>query len=379
MSEFTFEQVGKSFPGPDGRRVEALREFSLTGRMGEFLVLLGASGSGKTTALRVLAGLETVDHGHLTLEGKPAEKIPARDRDAAMVFQHPALYPHLTVEANLRLGLEIRRVRADEIRRRVGEAVELLGLGDLARRKPSTLSGGQMQRVALARAVVRRPRLLLLDEPLANLDGPARSELKERIRELQTLMGITTVLVTHDQAEAFSLGQRVAVVEAGRVLQADVPMTLYLRPETLALAQFLARPRLNLLPGTISADAGGLWFDVKNADGGPGPRLKLPKISAQDLAPWRDKPLLLAFRPEQAGFLSERQTAVQGAIELEARVARIELLGGWVDSHLDLAGHRLVVRTTCGRTPEGSTARIAAAFDTALFFDPASATRVAPI
>ena len=375
MFKFAFEHLSKSFRGPAGSRVEALRDFTLSSRGNELLVLLGASGSGKTTALRVLAGLEAPDSGELLLNGKPDSMVPARDRNCAMVFQHPALYPHLSVEGNLRLGLEIRRVPREQTRRRIGEAMELLGITELASRPPATLSGGQMQRVALARAVARQPGMLLLDEPLANLDGPSRAGLKETIRQVQAATGITMVLVTHDQAEAFSLAHRIAVMEAGSVLQVAPAGELYFKPESLAVAGFLSRPRLNVLPGVLLAELREAWFVVKCASGAMEPRLRLPDLRPAILAEYAGKPVLLAFRPEHIECFQAPHKPLTGSIGVQAKVERVESLGGWLDLHFNLAGHQLIARTVQRGATDGAPWEIALDLSAALLFDPATGRR----
>ena len=376
MSAFEFERVCKTYTGPAGKRVEALRDLSLCCQAKEFLALLGSSGSGKTTLLRLVAGLEKPDSGRITIEDRPAADMAPENRDVAMVFQHPALYPHLTVEANVRLGLQIRHFPKVEIQRRVGEAIELLDIGKLADRKPATLSAGQMQRVSLARAMARRPRLLLLDEPLANLDGPARSELKAKIRELHRATGTTTVLVTHDQSEAFSLGHRIAMIDAGRVLQVAPPVDLFLKPETLAVARFLARPQLNLFLGTVASTGRESRFEVKPAPGFSSLNFNLPQSVCEALSPHAGKPLHLALRPENIQCCLEGQGSPPGLIDIEAPLERVEALGGWLDLHFQMAGHEMVVRTLHRHAPVGARFRLAPDMERAIFFDAATGGRV---
>ncbi len=376
MSGFVFKEIDKTYRGEGGKAVHALREFTLEGVAGGFLALLGSSGSGKTTALRILAGLETPDRGGLTIGAAQARDIPLRDRDVAMVFQQPALYPHLTVEANIRLGLEIRRVSADEIRRRVEAAVELMDAGPLRDRLPATLSGGEMQRVALARAVARRPALLLMDEPLASLDGPSRGDLKERIREMQASTGITTVLVTHDQGEAFSLGERVAILREGRVLQAGRPMELYLNPESLAAARFISKPRLNTLPGSLARKENEYWFEIQGRAGENGFRVPLESSWTGRLERWQGRRALLAIRPESIEWLAAGVEARPGSVGLEALVERVEPLGGWMDLHLNLAGHSVVTRGKLGPTAPETRVRLAVDPKSLLLFDAETEKRI---
>jgi ABC-type sugar transport system ATPase subunit len=375
MSSFAFEGVAKSFPAPRGGKIEALRDFSLECGEGEFLVLLGPSGSGKTTVLRLVAGIEPPDSGRMTLNGQPAERLPARDRDVAMVFQHPALYPHLTVAENIRLGLKIRRLGGPEIADRTRWAADLLEIGPLLDRSPAGLSGGQMQRVALARAVARRPGLLLLDEPLANLDGPARGSLKDRVRELQAATKITTVLVTHDQAEAFSLASKIAVLGAGRVLQAGNPADLYRRPVTLEMAQFLARPRLNVFDGHLCEPGEERWFETDGIAGRPGVRIRLPDGATRLAEVPGGQRTLLGLRPEGMILRPVKTDDVPGR-GTPAFLRRVETLGGWTDLHLDLGGISLVARCLHGEFVVGESFEVGVDSGAAMFFDPASGRRL---
>ena len=243
MAQIELHQVSKAFaPG-----APALDRVDLVIAEGERMVVLGPSGSGKTTLLRLIAGLETPDAGIIRIGGRDMAGVPPHRRDVSMVFQNPALYPHLSVFENLAFGLRARGVARDERRRRVHAVAEMLGVGRLLERRPAGLSGGERQRVALGRAVVREPRVLLLDEPFSNLDDPLRAALRGELVKLHRRFGSTVVHVTHDQSEALSLGQRLAVVHEGRIMQVDTPGGIYERPAHRFVASFVGSPGMNLV------------------------------------------------------------------------------------------------------------------------------------
>jgi multiple sugar transport system ATP-binding protein len=242
VAAITLDRVTKAFGA-----VKAVDDVSLTVADGEFLVLVGPSGCGKSTLLRLLAGLEDATSGTISIGDRDVTDLAPRSRDIAMVFQSYALYPHMTVRQNLGYGLRARRTPKDEIARRVAEVAELLGLADLLDRRPAQLSGGQRQRVAMGRAIVRQPQAFLLDEPLSNLDAKLRVGMRASLAQLHQRLGVTTVYVTHDQTEAMTLGQRVAVMRDGHILQCDSPHELYARPHDLFIAAFIGSPAMNLV------------------------------------------------------------------------------------------------------------------------------------
>jgi ABC-type sugar transport system ATPase subunit len=259
MSAVTFDQVTKVFPGP----LVAVDDLSIDVGDGEFLILVGPSGCGKSTALRMVAGLEKVSGGEIRVAGSVVNDIPPKDRDIAMVFQNYALYPHMTVEKNLGFALRQRKVPKDEITRRVHDMAELLGMSDLLGRRPGQLSGGQRQRVAMGRALVREPQVFLLDEPLSNLDAKLRVQMRAELKKLHHRLGITTIYVTHDQVEAMTLGQRIAVLSAGKLQQIGAPQDVYDRPANVFVAGFIGSPPMNLLRGVAAGgrvEAGDLAF-----------------------------------------------------------------------------------------------------------------------
>jgi multiple sugar transport system ATP-binding protein len=247
MAEIELERVTKLFQGG----VAAVDNVSLRIEDGEFLALVGPSGCGKSTLLRSIAGLEEITSGRIAIGGRDVTDLAPRHRDIAMVFQSYALYPHMTVRQNLGYGLKVRRTPKVEIRRRVDEVAGLLGLSDLLERKPAQLSGGQRQRVAMGRAIARNPQVFLMDEPLSNLDAKLRVGMRASLTQLHRQLGVTTVYVTHDQVEAMTLGQRVAVMRDGRVLQIDVPQRLYEEPRDLFVAGFIGSPAMNLFEAEL--------------------------------------------------------------------------------------------------------------------------------
>src|SRR5215213_8566906 len=251
MAEVRFEGATRVYPGSD---VAALEALDLEIRDGEFMVLVGPSGSGKTTALRMLAGLEEVDAGAVFIDGRDVSDDPPKRRDVAMVFQNYALYPYLTVAANIAFPLRMAKMPRAQRDARVREVAELLELTPFLERRPAQLSGGQRQRVAMGRALVRQPRVFLMDEPLSNLDAKLRVQMRADIAELQARLGITTVYVTHDQAEAMTLGHRVAVLRDARLQQCDTPRALFDRPANTFVAAFVGSPAMNLCRLALGED-----------------------------------------------------------------------------------------------------------------------------
>jgi multiple sugar transport system ATP-binding protein len=247
LATIDLDNVTKVYAGG----VVAVDDVSLSIGDGEFIVLVGPSGCGKSTLLRMLAGLEEVSDGRILIEGQEVTDLAPRHRDIAMVFQSYALYPHMTVRQNLGYGLKVRRTPKDQAARKVEEVAELLGLADLLDRRPAHLSGGQRQRVAMGRAIVRQPKAFLMDEPLSNLDAKLRVGMRASLAQLHARLGVTTVYVTHDQTEAMTLGQRVAVMRDGHILQVDAPQRLYEQPRDLFVAAFIGSPAMNLVDATL--------------------------------------------------------------------------------------------------------------------------------
>ena len=275
MAQVAFDRVSKIYP--DGTR--AVNDITLEIEDGEFMVLVGPSGCGKTTALRMVAGLEEISEGTLTIGDRIVNYVPSRDRDIAMVFQSYALYPHLSVYENIAFGLRLKKMPKSEIDARVQRAASLLGLEDLLKRKPRALSGGQRQRVAMGRAIVREPAAFLMDEPLSNLDAKLRVQTRAEIAKLQSDLDVTTIYVTHDQIEAMTMGDRVAVMRKGELQQVADPQTLYDRPLNLFVGGFIGSPAMNLLDATIEASNGSLLGqDRRRRRSRSGPRPWTPAL-----------------------------------------------------------------------------------------------------
>jgi len=250
MAQIELEHITKVFAGG----TVAVDDVNLRVEDGEFMVLVGPSGCGKSTLLRMIAGLEEVTDGHIRVGGRDVTDLAPRRRDVAMVFQSYALYPHMSVRQNIGYGLKVRKTPKAETKRRVEEVAALLGLDELLDRRPAQLSGGQRQRVAMGRAIVREPQAFLMDEPLSNLDAKLRVGVRASLAQLHARLGVTTVYVTHDQTEAMTLGQRVAVMRDGRILQVDEPQTLYRQPVDLFVAAFIGTPAMNLVEARIDGD-----------------------------------------------------------------------------------------------------------------------------
>ena len=255
MATVTFDKATRIYPGGDKPAVDAL---DLHVEDGEFLVLVGPSGCGKSTSLRMLAGLEDVNGGRILIGDRDVTTVPPKDRDIAMVFQNYALYPHMTVADNMGFALKIAGTPKDEIKRRVQEAAKILDLEQYLTRKPKALSGGQRQRVAMGRAIVRQPQVFLMDEPLSNLDAKLRVQTRTQIASLQRRLAVTTVYVTHDQVEAMTMGDRVAVLKDGLLQQVDTPRRMYDHPNNVFVAGFIGSPAMNLL--TLDVADGGVKF-----------------------------------------------------------------------------------------------------------------------
>jgi multiple sugar transport system ATP-binding protein len=313
MADIKLEHISKSYP-PD---VKAVDDVNLHIRDGEFMILLGPSGCGKSTTLRMIAGLESITGGDLYLGGKRANDIDPRDRDLAFVFQNYALYPHMTVQANLSFGLRLRQTPAADIERRVREAADMLGIGSLLDRKPGALSGGQRQRVALGRALVRQPAAFLLDEPLSNLDAKLRAGMRTELVKLHRKLGQTIVHVTHDQVEAMTMGERICIMKDGRIVQVGAPLEVYRNPADTFVASFLATPPMNLLPARVEeGDSGGLA--VVHAT------LRLPVAEAYlaAYAPYKERPVILGIRPEDM-----YASPAQGGVAVDLSIVAVEALG----------------------------------------------------
>jgi multiple sugar transport system ATP-binding protein len=336
VATVSFSDVGKIYR--DGTR--ALRDFNLEVADGEFMVFVGPSGCGKTTALRMVAGLEEITEGEVRIGDRVVNGLHPRHRDVAMVFQNYALYPHMTVYRNIAFALKVRKTPPDEIKRRVEDAARILGLESELKRKPAQLSGGQRQRVAMGRAIVRNPQVFLMDEPLSNLDAKLRVQMRAEISRIQHELGATTIYVTHDQVEAMTMGDRVAVLRKGELQQVAAPQALYDGPANLFVASFIGSPEMNLVEAEIEREGASLVCRVA------GQPLAVPDeiIRARPaLEGYVGRTIGLGIRPEQledAALVPDRGSAPL----LPGRVVTIELLGSEVLAHVEVGAAPVVTQ-----------------------------------
>ncbi len=332
MAAVTYDHASRIYPGNPKPSVDDL---NLEIADGEFLVLVGPSGCGKSTSLRMLAGLEDIDKGSIHIGGRDVTRVPPKDRDIAMVFQNYALYPHMTVADNMGFALKIAGTPKSEIQQRVLEAAKILDLEQYLERRPKALSGGQRQRVAMGRAIVRQPQVFCMDEPLSNLDAKLRVSTRTQIASLQRRLGITTVYVTHDQVEAMTMGDRVAVLKDGILQQCDTPRTMYDRPTNVFVAGFIGSPAMNLLTTSLEGDI--LHFG--NAD------VQVPRAASDALG--GDRTVTVGVRPEDL-------SVVDSGKGLPVEVEVVEELGAdaYVYGSSDLDGERRpIIARVDGRTP----------------------------
>lgn len=351
MASVAFRNVGKIYAG----NVEALHDLNLTISDGELLVMVGPSGCGKTTALRLLAGLEEITSGEIRIDGETVNQLSPQQRNIAMVFQNYALYPHMTVRGNLEFPLKMIKIGRKERQRRLQQAAELLGLTPLLERKPGQLSGGQRQRVAMGRAIVRDPAVFLMDEPLSNLDAGLRLQIRSEIAALQQEMGTTTLYVTHDQVEAMTLGERVAVLAGGRLQQVDTPQCLYQRPGNVFVAEFLGSPGMNFFATRLLYDAQDNLCISFNGEPVPIPEaLRQSPTALQD----QDDTLhgvIAGLRPE--AFSTSQHCAQQRS--LPVTVTSVEPLGHetllYFDSPLQTVTAAAIPLTTAADSDAGKT------------------------
>src|SRR5580700_2219831 len=334
MATVSLEQVNKVY----SNGFHAVQDLDLDVRDGEFMVLVGPSGCGKTTALRMVAGLEDISSGTLRIGGKPVNDVTPKDRDIAMVFQNYALYPHMTVSENIGFALTMRKVPKPKIQAKVKETAEILGLTEWLNRKPSQLSGGQRQRVAMGRAIVREPSVFLMDEPLSNLDAKLRVQMRAEVQRIQRRINVATLYVTHDQVEAMTMGDRVAVLRNGALEQVDHPQVLYDHPDNLFVAAFIGSPAMNLYEATMSDDARSVQVGSQV--------LPLPDdlfAARPALTRYGGKKVVLGVRPEQLPAATDGATGPK----LVGNVDLVEALGSEQVVHFTIDAPRV--------QPEGAT------------------------
>jgi multiple sugar transport system ATP-binding protein len=338
MAEIVLDDVSKIYPGG----TTAVSDLNLHVEDGEFIVLVGPSGCGKTTALRMVAGLESITEGTISIDDRVVNTVPPKERDIAMVFQNYALYPHMSVYDNMGFGLKLRKLSKAEIDRRVREAATILGLEDFLDRKPKALSGGQRQRVAMGRAIVREPKAFLMDEPLSNLDAKLRVQMRSEIARIQHDLNVTTLYVTHDQVEAMTMGDRVAVIRKGVLQQVDSPQYLYDHPENLFVAGFIGSPAMNMVEGDLTRADGSLALEFG------GTALQIPNevlSSRPALKGFEDKPIVVGIRPEDM----EDATLVSDAPanrRIRSHVILREALGADVLVHFGVRARPVVTEDT---------------------------------
>ncbi|MGC2168995.1 MAG: sn-glycerol-3-phosphate ABC transporter ATP-binding protein UgpC [Acidimicrobiales bacterium] len=319
MAAISLEHVAKTYPNG----VEVIADLSLEVGDGEFMVLVGPSGCGKTTALRMVAGLERISKGTVKIGGRVVNSVSPKDRDIAMVFQNYALYPHMTVEQNIGFSLKLKKLPRNEVNKKVLDTIELLGLSECTNRKPLQLSGGQRQRVAMGRAIVREPSAFLMDEPLSNLDAKLRVQMRSEVTRIQKQVGVATLYVTHDQVEAMTMGDRVAVIRAGALQQCDSPKAIYDRPANIFVASFMGAPPMNLFEGFMGESARSVKIGSET--------ISLPNEFSSDgseLRKWGNKKVVVGVRPEDFLITSKPGDAREEGIgTIRGEVAIVEELG----------------------------------------------------
>ena len=356
MAEITLKGITKVY----GHDVVAVDAIDLEIDDGEFMVLLGPSGCGKSTTLRMIAGLEEITSGDLLIDGHRVNEVDPAERDLAIVFQNYALYPHMTVSANLAFGLKLRKVERDEIERRIRKTAAMLGIDELLQRRPKELSGGQQQRVALGRALVRQPVAYLFDEPLSNLDAKLRAAMRTELIKIHQELGTTVVHVTHDQVEAMTMGERMCIMRDGKVVQVGAPLEVYRKPVDTFVAGFLASPPMNLLNAKLETGEGG-------------PAIKLADVTMpvpSDRTACRGGPVTFGIRPEDL----YTEAAPPGRLAIDTKVVTVEALGPEVVLIARLAdGQEVAARLHRGfSAPVGSDLRLYADLEMMHLFDPAS-------
>ena len=356
MAEIALEKLTKIYP--DG--TEAVTSLDLEVGDGEFIVFVGPSGCGKTTALRMIAGLESITDGAVKIDGHVVNDLPPKDRDVAMVFQNYALYPHMDAAGNMGFALKMRGVPREEIAGRVREAAAILGLTDALKKKPRTLSGGQRQRVAMGRAIVRQPQAFLMDEPLSNLDAKLRVEMRAEIARIQRDLNVTTVYVTHDQTEAMTMGDRVAVMRNGLLQQVEVPQVLYDRPRNLFVAGFIGSPAMNFVNADLARRDGDVWVSF----GGHNLRLDQAALEKRPaLTRFESRPVVVGIRPEDledAAIVDDGESDRRLSVVCDIR----EDMGSEVIVHFNVPGEPVttkeIVEALVVDAPEDQEARLAA-------------------
>jgi multiple sugar transport system ATP-binding protein len=370
VARVVIEHLTKDFHGPGGHAIRALEDVNLTVEDKELMVLVGPSGCGKTTLLRLISGLDEATAGSISIDDRLMEKVPPGERDVAMVFQNYALYPHMSAYENMAFGLRIRKLPRREIEKRVTEAAEMLGLVACLGRRPKELSGGERQRVALGRAIVRRPEVYLFDEPLSNLDAPMRVQMRTEISRLHKQLGATTIYVTHDQVEAMTIGDRIAVLNRGVVQQLGEPISVYERPANLFVASFIGWPRMNFFDANVVQKDADIFVEEQSDGAIVGSRFSamLETEAAARLKQYAGKKIVFGIRPEK---MHVSQLAAANGSSIEAMVEVVEPIGAERFLYLARGNQSLAARMSGGENPEVKQ-KLALSFEMteARFFDP---------
>jgi multiple sugar transport system ATP-binding protein len=378
VASIELDAINKVYPNG----FHAVHDLSLTVADGEFMVLVGPSGCGKTTALRMVAGLEEITSGSLRIGEESVATRPPRERDIAMVFQNYALYPHMTVRENIGFALSLKRTPKADSERKIREAAQILGLTESLDRKPAQLSGGQRQRVAMGRAIVREPSAFLMDEPLSNLDAKLRVQMRAEVSQIHRRLGVATMYVTHDQTEAMTMGDRVAVLNAGVLQQCDHPQVLYDRPDNLFVAGFMGSPAMNLYEATLEGDLGAMHVGSQSVPLPSGLADARPGLSA-----FAQRKVIVGIRPEELTVVADGDGTGGMVVDVEL----VEALGSELLVHYTLDAHRVhahedtderelaeMVGSGIARVPArtpvtvGDRIRLRLSGDGLHFFDPAS-------
>lgn len=378
MARVVIEHLTKIFERRKGESIRALDDVSLTVEDKELMVLVGPSGCGKTTTLRLIAGLDEETEGSISIGGRQMKQVPPGERDIAMVFQSYALYPHMSAYENMAFGLRARKVVRKEIETRINEAAETLDLRDCLERKPKELSGGQRQRVALGRAIVRRPDVFLFDEPLSNLDAPMRVQMRAEIAKLHRRLGATMIYVTHDQVEAMTMGDRIAVVNRGVVQQIGHPLGVYEHPVNTFVAGFIGSPRMNFFDARVEQKDAGLFVEEECGEnreiGAERFSMKLEAESAEPLRGYVGKKIIFGLRPEKIS----RQAMAGNGRNIEAVVELVEPVGAETLVYL-ARGKTSFVARFAGREQAKPNDKVMLSLDmaSAQFFDPDTGKAIA--
>ena len=349
MSEVSLQHIEKIYPHSGKKKsnlkvtdegVLAVQNFNLDIRDREFIVLVGPSGCGKSTTLRMVAGLEEITRGELYIDGKLVNDVEPKDRDIAMVFQSYALYPHMTVRGNMEFPLKLRKMPKDEIERRVNQAAEILGITEYLDRKPKALSGGQRQRVAIGRAIVREPKVLLMDEPLSNLDAKLRNQMRAEIIKLRQRINTTFIYVTHDQTEAMTLGDRIVIMKDGVIQQIGTPQEVFDHPANLFVAGFIGVPQMNFYDAELVLDKDNTYAVMMNGIRVVPTNEKQERLRKAGVKP---QAIILGVRPEHIMLLENGEPGLQGKVEVT------EMMGSAVHLHVDAYGRdSIIIAQTSG-------------------------------